>query len=161
MQAQADVTDIAFQTQSLLAFRKKASKLTNTSNQATFSKTYWMCDCIKQSTNAIEIGSLTSPTRSFRHRSRSSLFLGIHDLAASQSSSDIPLSSLTLPPLDTFASEVCYNPSHSTLTCHVLRHSVLATSPTLRKRNIKKRRPQSTATPTSSWSTHYQEKALP
>lgn len=67
MHAQAEVTDIALKTQSLLAIQKGAVKPRNINNQDAYGKQYGKRTYDKPSAYTIEIGSLTLPTRSSQH----------------------------------------------------------------------------------------------
>lgn len=133
----ADVINIKFKTQLLFVILEKITKLAKTNNQAASSKQYGKHIWNMLLAHAIEIASLTSPSRSSRHRLRSPPLFAIHKPAESKPRSDTPSLPSTLPSLVEPACEVCYNSSHSMLSCHALPRDVLLVLAAIRECNMK------------------------
>lgn len=131
----ADMTDIMFKEQLLLAIQIWAAKSTNTKNQAAFHETYWKCSRNNLPAYEIEIKSSTSLTRLSENRSKSPPVLPINTSSTSHTKLNTLSSSSTLPSLTTSTWEVCYNQSLSSLTCPVLQRERLATLTAIREDN--------------------------
>lgn len=119
----ADVIDTAFMVKSLLAIQKGATKPNKTGSLAAFGKQHGKCTkltSVKLAAHFTEIGSSSSPTRSLKCLFRSLSELAINTLAAPLTRLDRSPVSLTLSSLPVSACELCYNLSHSTLSCSVL-----------------------------------------
>lgn len=86
-----------------------------------------------------------SPARFSRHRSRSPPVLAIQPPAKSHTKLDALSSSSMLPSPTAYFCEVCYNPSHSTLSSIILSRNALATLAVIREAGMKEKRgPRST-----------------
>lgn len=145
---QANLIDIAFEVQSPLAIRNRSVKTPQARNQNTFAKQFGNKSRHYKTANVVELGSTTSPSRTFQHdwTSRSS---PISPSLMSVLASNAPTSSFTQPDAASFSSTlpsfatspcaVCYDPTHSKLGCPLFPKDALPVMSAVWEGHLRKR----------------------